>query len=227
MISIVMAYYNRRRQFIQTLESILKYSMQKDIELIVVDDASKESERLEDIVSFISWVKLIRLEPEYKSWTNPCIAYNVGFKEVKGNKVIIQNPECVHVGNILEYVENNLTDENYLTFSCLAVNENGTWKGWYNHPTIKPTNLHFCSAITKKNLDLLGGFDERFAHGLAYDDNEFLYRVKKSGLNVECIEQPFVRHQYHSKADHFANPNYRELIKRNKMIYENITLKEL
>jgi glycosyltransferase involved in cell wall biosynthesis len=226
MISIVMAYHNRRKQFEQTFGSILKYSIQKDIELIIVDDASKESERLEDIISCLSWVKLIRIEPKDKCWVNPCIPYNIGFNKVTGDKVIIQNPECEHIGNIIEFVENNLTDHNYLSFACQAYNQKGQFKQWYNHPIINSTNLHFCSAITKKNLDILGGFDERFSDGLAYDDNEFLHRVKRLGLSVECVEYPFVKHQWHEKIDHFANPKYRELIKRNKAIFETLTMKE-
>ena len=48
-ISIVMAYYNRRQLLINTLQSIMS-SFIKDIEVIVVDDFSKESERIEDLM---------------------------------------------------------------------------------------------------------------------------------------------------------------------------------
>lgn len=226
MISIVMAYYNRKEQFRQTFTSILKYSINKGVELIIVDDASKESERLEDIVSCLSWVKLIRIEPKDKCWVNPCIPYNIGFNKVTGDKVIIQNPECEHIGDILEFVENNLTDQNYITFACQARNQRGQFKQWYNHPTINPTNLHFCSAITKKNLDILGGFDERYSDGMCYDDNEFLHRVKRLGLSVECTENPYVIHQWHSKEEHLKNPKYKELNVRNKTIFETLTMKE-
>ena len=39
---------------------------------------------------------------------------------------------------------------------------------WYNHPTNtdhggRQTYYHFCAAIYKNNLDLIGGFDNRFA----------------------------------------------------------------
>lgn len=34
---------------------------------------------------------------------------------------------------------------------------------WYNHSVTNPKGYHFCSAITRKNLYDLGGFDERFA----------------------------------------------------------------
>lgn len=226
MISIVMAYYNRLEQFKNTLDSILMGTIREDTELVIVDDASKESERLDEFVWDMEWIKLIRIEPKNKCWVNPCIPYNIGFNKAIGDKIIIQNPECSHIGDIVGYVENNLTDQNYLTFSCKAFDQSGRFKMWYNHPTINPTNLHFCSAITKKNLDLLGGFDERYADGMCYDDNEFLHRVKRLGLKIECIEIPYVKHQWHSKEEHLKNPKYKELNARNKAIFETLTMKE-
>ena len=49
MISIVTAYYNRKKLFIKTLESFEK-SKYKNFEVVVVDDCSDEDERLEDLV---------------------------------------------------------------------------------------------------------------------------------------------------------------------------------
>ncbi|WP_435523778.1 glycosyltransferase family 2 protein [Chryseobacterium indoltheticum] len=43
----------------------------------------------------------------------------------------------------------------------------------------------------------MGGFDERFAKGIAFDDNEFLYRVNLKGLEVQIVEDPIVLHQNH------------------------------
>ena len=50
---------------------------------------------------------------------------------------------------------------------------------WYNHPIERPCNYHFCSAIYKNKLKLIGGFDERFNYGYCYDDDELLLTIKK------------------------------------------------
>lgn len=166
-ISIVMAYYNRKKQLMETLNGFEKmYGNKYDFELIIVDDNSNEENRLEDIVNNYSfYIHLIRISKEEKGERiNPCIAYNKGFEEAKGEIIIIQNPECFHVGNILEHIQNNLKEEDYFSYSCFNANsykltqellnskdiinkvnyepflkrnveDPGTQMNWLNHPT--------------------------------------------------------------------------------------------
>ena len=96
-ISIVMSYHDRRKQLLKTLDSIHYFG---DPEIIIVDDASDE--RIEDIPG----ITVIRIEPGQKTWINPCIPFNIGFARAKGDMIIIQNPECIHIGDILKYTEN-------------------------------------------------------------------------------------------------------------------------
>jgi hypothetical protein len=51
-------------------------------------------------------------------------------------------------------------------------------------------------------LDLIGGFDEEFANGYCYDDDELLLSIKHIlKLNIKTIssDEVFVIHQYHKK----------------------------
>ncbi len=249
-ISIVTAYYNRKTLFLRTLESIEKQitgALKGSVEVIVVDDGSKKEERLEGIENNYSFdLKIIRLDPKDKWYCNPCIPFNVGFKEAKGDIIIIQNPECYHVGNLLEYAVQNVTEDNYISFSCWALSKEDTdtfgkkeiiitnqisnseiHSGWYNHPS-NPKGYHFASAIKRLNLNKLGGFDEAFAKGIAFDDNEFIYRiVKKLNLNVIICPNPIVLHQNHYdeesafKKTHFGG--HMEKLWRNKNIYDRLT----
>jgi hypothetical protein len=118
MISVVMAYFQRQELLNKTLESLDK-SKVKDYELIIVDDASA-------IPLVCKRAKVIRIEPKDKWYHNPCIPYNMGFKEAKGDIVVIQNPECYHVGDVLSYVEQNLKGDTYLSFACYAINKKET-----------------------------------------------------------------------------------------------------
>ena len=61
MISVVMAYYNRKQQLEATLKSIAKQSI-KDVEVIAVDDASSEDHRIEDLTDQYSFLKPIRID---------------------------------------------------------------------------------------------------------------------------------------------------------------------
>jgi len=221
-ISIVMTYYNRPNQLALTLKSLKKSSLIQDTQIIVVDDASDLNENALPVIAKSGLdvdVILVRVSKKEKTWKGPCIAYNRGFEKATGEITIIQNAECFHVGDILLHAANNVTDKNYLTYSCLSINQevtnqiNSLWDndfekvldclgfirikhhefanglGWLNHALYRPAALHWTSAIATKNLKELGGFDERYKDGYSYDDNDLLLRIKIKGLLVEIISE--------------------------------------
>jgi len=251
-LSIVTAYYNRKELFLKTLGSIEASEYVDDIELIVVDDGSKDSERLEDIQNNYKFpIHVIRQEPEDKTYINPCVPYNLGFAKAKGELILIQNPECFHVGDLISNALHQTTDENYLVFAAYALSKEATHglanqdkqlnllnkasnggqeEGWYNHSIINPRPLHFASCITKKNLEDLGGFDEAYADGIGYDDDELLMRIRHKGLKVQICDNPFVLHQNHydenayesrfQSSPHLFSKNEQLYISEYKKIYK-------
>lgn len=253
-ISIVMAYHNRREQLLRTLSSILltKYDLNK-LQIIIVDDCSNSENMLDDIVNLYPSlnIKLIKINVNDKKWVCSCIPFNIGFNDIKYNKVIIQNPESYHNGDILSDVNRRLTDDNYLTYSCYSLSESeycnndynniqytdikpkyACSSGWYNHSKYNPKYYHFLSSITTKNLFKINGFDEDYKDGIGFDDNEILHRIKLLGLGIEIVDQPFIFHQWHESIYHY-NDNMSEDNKNNKItqfkinenIYINKTLK--
>lgn len=255
-ISIVIAYYNRKKLFYETLKSIEK-SKFKNIEVIVVDDGSSSDERLEEFISEFPFLNIIRIEPENKWYVNPCIPFNIGIHSAIGDIIVIQNPECLHLHDVLTYINENIDDTKYITFSTFSLDKNLTNElpkyikknmtdellnnlpqslvktnsetfehlGWFNHSKYSPTYYHFCSAITKKNMYLLNGFDERFAKGISYDDNEFIERVGRLGLTKIIVDDVSVVHQWHPSI--FYNmDNTLELQEKNRLLFQDVVLKE-
>lgn len=250
MISIVTAYFNRKKLFQSTLESLKQSRCKEDFEVIAVDDGSDESERLEDLVSNYPFLKIIRLEQKNKWYNNSCIPYNEGFKVAKGDKIIIQNPECYHFDDILSFVSNNLDSAQYLSFGCFALDKHitdsckttynqeevylqindetkhSTKNGmacWYNHFIKRPEAYHFCTAITADNLKKLGGFDEIYSLGIGFDDNEFIRRVKKF-LPIKFVDKVIVLHQnhYNPESKSFQNRKFGKfLYDINYVIYKH------
>jgi len=246
MVSIVTAYHNRKDLFLKTLESINK-SQYKDIEVIVVDDGSSNEHRLDDILPKYSFLKLIRLENKDKWYVNPCVPYNIGFKEAKGDIIIIQNPECYHFHDVISYVVENLKKEEYFSFSCYSLDNSSTNNmdstlnrdfiinkpighdgdnGWYNHSIYRPVGYHFCSAIHRDNLVDLGGFDERYADGIAFDDNELLVRINRKGLKLKIIDTHTVLHQWHYSSNNYQKVNTAALIEKNRRLLHDVTMVE-
>jgi len=225
-ISIVTAYYNRKRLFLRTLESIQRQitDFKLEAELIVVDDGSTTDQRLEDVVERFPFMKIVRLESENKWYRNSCVPFNCGFEYATGEMVVIQNPECFHYGNILEFVSQHGEKGKYLSFGCFSLDKKTTDTeslfhdnqhlkemfqihdrlvqhdgdlGWYNHSIHRPAAYHFCSAIHKDDLFALGGFDERYARGIGFDDDEFVHRIKLKPLKIEFVDYEIVLHQNH------------------------------
>ncbi|MBS1550259.1 MAG: glycosyltransferase [Bacteroidetes bacterium] len=255
MISIVTAYYNRKQLFIHTLKSIKHQNSKHLLEVIAVDDGSEENERLEDLLFEFPFLKIIRLERKNKWYHNSCIPFNIGFKAAKGKQIIIQNPECLHYGDILDFTHNNLEINKYLSFGCYSLDKDTTNNiealisnksidsiidkkndfarndgdaGWYNHSIYRPRAYHFCTAITKKDLNSLGGFDELFSLGIAYDDDEFLSRIKKKKLNLQFVDNKLVLHQNHYNPDSnsFQNRDYKmHLMARNLKLFNKLSKK--
>ena len=235
MISIVMSYYNRISQLRFTLKSIQEQSP-TDFEIVIVDDYSSKEHSLDNLKNEFNFLnlKIIKMQDLFskKFYVNPSIPYNVGFRNSTGDKIIIQNPECCHVGNILKYVEENLTDDVYLSFHCYACNKTelaelhqtnyldltkATGK-WYNHKIHRPASFHFTTAISRKNLIELNGFDEKYATGYNYDDAEFIERIKLLGLKIDFVENPYVIHQHHGKL-YNKNPLNPEQIQNNEIFH--------
>ena len=241
MISIVMSYYNRIDLLRYTLNTFT-HSQEKDFEVVIVDDFSSPEHNIDNInTEFPSLnIKVINMAKRgTKTWFNPCVPYNVGFRESSGDIIIIQNPECCHVGDVISYVKNNITDSNYLTFHCWACNRNDVRTlhsggeisvgheynirktKWYNHKDHHPVAYHFTSAITRKNLCELNGFDESFAHGHSYDDDEFKQRIVNKGLSIEFVADPYVIHQWHPKL--YNNPLAPQATVDNRQLFANLS----
>lgn len=129
-VSIIMSAYNRKSQVIYTLKTILMSKYSSDIEIIIVDDASINEQRFdnaqyrtesENILFNKLNVKVIRIHPSDKTWINPCVAFNIGIKEAKGDIIILQNAEVCHIGDCISYVIENLQPNDWLTFNCYGL----------------------------------------------------------------------------------------------------------
>lgn len=257
-----MSYYNRREQLLKTLYSISLSVMNKEnIEIIIVDDCSDNEHKITDLNKgiFGLTIKVIEVKKEDKWWINPCVPFNMGFKETSGDIVVIQNPECIHFGDCLTIINENIKDNTYINFACYSINQGTTEKilkldnnsniliniesiispmyngyvletgdnGWYNHKIFRPVFYHFLSAMYKKDLYDLNGFDARYAEGISFDDNEFLRRIIRKNMRVNIVNYPFVIHQWHYTGNNnIDSSRAAQLVRKNENLYNNITMQE-
>lgn len=121
-ICIVMTYYNRIEQLTNTLKTIEETQYPKElIEVICIDDRSVIEPCILDLSKYSYNIKLIYSNFERDNdIINPSYAYNNAFKYINGEYIIIQNAECMHIGDIISYAVNNLTKNNFISFPCWA-----------------------------------------------------------------------------------------------------------
>lgn len=230
-LSVVIPYYNRRDKLINVLES---FTPQRTMETIIVDDGSDKEHEIYDLRNKYKRlnIRIIRLE-RAAVWRGACVAYNQGFSVALGETIIINSSECVHIGNVIGYVYKNWESNLYMAFATLMgtkemnirdykydpnsflnqVKEHKTW--WSIHSEIK-NFIPYCAVISRKNMHILGGYDERFRRGIGYDDYDFTHRVRNLGLKMICIDNPFVFHQWHKPTDYPNTINLDLLNRLNK-----------
>ncbi len=212
MCSIVMTASNRSKQTYYTLDTIAKSSI-KNVHVVIVDDSTGDPILVEKLRKYPFIIDFIQIRRENKCWHNPLVNYNIGFQYVRGSKVIIQNAEVCHIGDILKIVTNELQDNQYFVFDCAVtvnyeVNERIYADSDIGYPqTIeryipsvakkqflhdewyqakhRNNKFHFLTALTRNSLNKIdGGFPWDFTFGSAYDDNDLLLKVVASGLEV-------------------------------------------
>lgn len=228
-ISIVMTAHERSKQVYFTLETINRCTF-KDIQVIIVDDSSNDMLIEEKLREFNIHIELISIKREHKYWANPCVNYNIGFQYIRGGKVVIQNSEVCYVGDILNYVNNSILDNNYYAFDIKAsrdfktneiiysvplittsiYNEN-IYSMWYQHPVARNKFYHFLTALTKDTFNKIGGFSYDYSFGSSYDDDDYVLKIKHNSITLINVKNETENiggiHLYHGYTHNITNTN--------------------
>lgn len=122
MVSIILPYYNRLPLLINTMRSFEHFYIDKDVEVIIVDDGSSDEHRL-DNREFKIKTKIIRIEN--KNGINPCYPYNVGVRHSSGDILILSSPETFHTRDMFSITNNfdMLNNDTYLLFSVFCLTQ--------------------------------------------------------------------------------------------------------
>ncbi len=202
-ISIVMTSSNRSKQTYFTLKTI-STSKYKNIQIIIVDDSDIDPINIDVLKkeNYNFYIDIIRINRKNKNWHNPLVNYNIGFRYIKGNIIVIQNAEVCHIGDILSFINNNVINDNYYVFDVKASLNFTTNETIYNS-NISNTDIynkhlfedfyqsqqnnkcyHFLTALSKYTFDKIQHFSYDCTMGSAYDDDDFLFKIKSTKINV-------------------------------------------
>lgn len=228
--SFLIPYHDRLAQFQATLVSFRRWYGDRagNCELIVVVD-EKSQEQVEELLSImISGTNPFQclVDPARRvGGFNPAPHYNQAAGIAKGEYFILTSPEILHDTNILAGLDEEFEQDPmaYVVCGCQNMDKSGGQDlrmPWYQHSVHRPANYHFCTALSRRAWAEVGGFDEAYSEGVAYDDDDFLMAVNAAGLNIRVRDDLVTHHQWHDKP-YKGMPRRRELVQRNKALYES------
>jgi hypothetical protein len=123
-ISIIMSHRNRPDLLFLTLLELNK-SKNNNFEVVIVDDRSDQNLKPDFIknINFNYPIKLISIDNKNNEDIK-CSSevYNIAFENCIGDIIIIQNPECLHFGDLPNYIFNNFKYDDYICFPCFSSN---------------------------------------------------------------------------------------------------------
>jgi hypothetical protein len=228
--------YWKRESFKSTLISFLHhYAGRDDYEVVIAEDITNvedvpHHQKLMGIIEeFKTKINIVYSLDEKRTY-NSAPKYNTAFRHSSGQFVIVSNPENFHESNILAGLdaEFKTNPNSYVICSCKAVyfekqvidifEENASFKfwQWYQHSIHNNRMLHFCGALSRDNYKKIGGFDERYSRGIAYEDNSFLKRVEFGGLPIIIRDDLVTCHIEHDRGYLHSN---NDLYKLNEQLW--------
>ncbi len=201
-ISIVMTTCNRSKQTYFTLQTI-QNSSHKAIQVIIVDDSNADPITKEGLEKYPFYIDFISIKRQNKNWINPVVNYNIGFEYIQGTKIIIQNAEVCHVGDVLGYMAEKITHDNYYVcdvrsakslgandiiytsnISTIDIYKNNSIFGKWYQGRERIVNYHFLSGMTVDTFNKIKNFSYDYTMGIAYDDDDFLLKIIANQINV-------------------------------------------
>lgn len=239
--SIVMPYLKRDGWLFNTLVSYNHhYKNRNDYEVIIVEDIknienNEEHNKLKEVLKFFTinadkYIDIKLIKSNFVDNHNPAPLFNLGVKNASGKYIVITNPEGFHKDNILAGFDSIFDEkpECYVVCGCLNIHrfklftelfEDFRYEplAWYQHSKYRNAMFHFCSCLSKENYKKIGGFDERFAKGFAYDDDDLRETIKENNIQFVIRDDLLTFHQAHAST--VKGINIDRLLKRNYTLY--------
>ena len=233
MISFILPYTSKRYDLLMENFASLESQTNQDFEVIVICQNSYEDFK-DSMPSFplkVLWMTT--------TGQNPSQAQNLGVEHADGDIICLSSPEVINantnveemlklpentfwVGRVVEeYLDALHDDYSYEYISNVDGMTDGIparctemdWDAW----------KYFLCVIHKKDYVMVGGMDEEFMNGIAWEDRDFADRVKKEGMFIEFNEMIAGIHLWHPRSYQHDN---KELRDKNRAYYYSKSMVE-
>ena len=165
-VSICIATHDKPRHLERVLESVFRQSPKESFEVIVVDDGSPGTETARVIEQFPE-VRAIRVPPH--GYRNPAAARNLAYKKARGEVIITQSDDVVHVGEAIQQMTDALDPGTFVLANVWNTDVDGRPVPCHGNWTelVGPSGkarrpIFFLGALWRSDLYAVGGCEERF-----------------------------------------------------------------
>ena len=176
-VTLVLPYWERFQVAKDTIDQWLE--LEPEVSIVLVDDGSTQQPFPTDLYPSDK-VKVVSL-PKKPCAKTPVVPYNVGVAMSETPLVIlggcdIRLPGPV-VGSMLEHYASE--------FHYIQTSVKGPRNAWHAHSSYvceyfpKGFNPNFCCLINKDQFMNMGGFDNAYRNGQAFDDTDFAWALKR------------------------------------------------
>lgn len=232
--SIIMPYYRRATQLHNTFVSFEHhYADRHDYEIVLVIDKKNDDEVNDVLIAWRGCLPVTSILCQVDGYSNPSPMFNLGVRNSTGEYIVLTNPECLHQNNVLAGLDQEFEQDQglYVMCACQSLVKcagrvdrfddlKGQFHMWYQHSQHNNRCLHFCSALSRLNYNLIEGFDEAYAHGIAYDDDDFREKIKAAKIEIVLADTLLVSHQEHTRQHQILQRgDYKQRLNRNQKLY--------
>jgi len=220
------------------LYSLSKQTISYPYEIIVLNDGTKdETEKVCDKYKNKLNIKYVFTGQRNLNgkviWRTPGIVINQGVEIAKGKTIILTSPEIYLLDQCIQSMVNPTSsnkkiltvtqgfDDTRGIFLQHLKDNKGKSEG-FNFKMLDKldTKMPFFMAVDRQKFLSIGGYDEKFT-GLAFDDADFIDRLRLTGCRYETLSARAV-HLYHSRKirEGMTNEEKMERWGYNKELYE-------
>lgn len=216
-VSIVLSCFNRGRLLRKTLDSIRAQDLESEI--IVVEDGEDGLTQTAARNAGARYYQKDRTDlPEFQ---NPSRVHNIGIRRATGDIVVLMGGEVM-----FETKPNGLRDlvapvianpEVTTTPLVQSLDRDGKFLEWLSAPKDCPRAgwiINFCLAVRRNALFMIRGFEESYT-GYGYEDDQFMFSLRKIGVIPTYVSDVLVSHQWHERKNYqYENPQGKEQLER-------------
>lgn len=224
-ISIVIVQYNRTKLLRRSLLSIEAEITKIPYEIVIVNDGHND-QSLNNLAKEFSErlsgeIRIFNTNRTYE-FRGPAFSINCAVKQAAGEYIIIQNPEQIHVGPVVDGMADLMSgvQKPYFCSRCMSLTEDDNqWLDEHESEWMRDTDilrrfdypkrseyigrsrkryLYFLAGMRREDYISTGGIDERFIY-LGSEDKLFANMILHNGFDARVLfDAPFFAlHQNH------------------------------